>query len=193
MGAISIHESLYVSGRSGLVTNCSQRLISASVVDTHILRIESQCPPGSLHSEPSMRQTARRKRAALPGRSLRGAPSHNPDGIAACGMRAGPSHSLSERLCRTPVDLLAAPACKSEVMAASRGLPRTQPAKRLLHRKELICWAWVAPLCSHEAIKDVSLTGGREEFTRHLRERGIVALGNRKIVGGHVCPAKVIR
>jgi len=29
-------------------------------------------------------------------------------------------------------------------------------------------------LCSHEAITDVSLTGGREEFTGYLRERGIV-------------------
>ena len=48
-------------------------------------------------------------------------------------------------------------------------------------------------MCSHEAITDVSLTGGREEFTGYLRERAIVALGNRKIVGGHVCPAKVIR
>ena len=48
-------------------------------------------------------------------------------------------------------------------------------------------------MCSHETITDVSFTGGREEFTGHLRERGIVALGNRKIVGGHVCPAKVIR
>jgi hypothetical protein len=61
MSAKSIHESLYVSGRSGLVTNCSQSLISASVVDTRILRIGSQRPPGSLRSEPSMCQTARRK------------------------------------------------------------------------------------------------------------------------------------
>jgi len=66
-----------------------------------------------------MRQTARRKRAALPGRSLRGAPSYNPDGVAARGLRAAPGHSLSERLCRTRAHLLAAPACKSEVSAAS--------------------------------------------------------------------------
>src|SRR5208282_3361890 len=108
------------SGRSGLVTNCSQRLIIASVVDARILRIGSQFPPGSLRSEPLMRQTARRKRAVLPGRSLRGTPSRNPDGVVACGMRAGPSHSLSERLYRTPVDLLAAPAYKSGVSAARR-------------------------------------------------------------------------
>jgi hypothetical protein len=56
-----------------------------------------------------MRQTARRKRAVLPGRSLREAPFHNPDGVAARGMRAAPGHSLSEKLCRTRVDLLAAP------------------------------------------------------------------------------------
>ena len=39
-------------------------------------------------------------------------------------------------------------------------------------------------MCSHEAITDVSLTGSRGEFTGYLRERGIVALGNRKIVVG---------
>jgi hypothetical protein len=139
VSAMSIHESLYVSRRSGLVTNCSQSLTSASVVDARILRIGSPCPPGSLRSEPLMRQTARRKRAVLPGRSLRGTPSRNPDGVAACGMRAGPSHALSERLFRTRVDLLAVPACKSEVSTVSRRLRGKQTAKRLLHRKYLIC------------------------------------------------------
>ena len=128
------------SGRSGLVTNCSQRLIIASVVGARILRIGSPCPPGSLRSEPLMRQTARRKKAVLPGRSLRGTPSRNPDGVAVCEMRAGPSHSLSERLFPTRVDLLAAPACKSKVSTASRRLHGKQTAKRLLHRKYLIRW-----------------------------------------------------
>ena len=90
--------SYYVSGRSGLVTNCSQRLISASVVDTRILRIEFRCPPGSLRGEPSMRQTARRRRAARFGRSLRWAPCHNSDGVVTRRMRAAPGHSRCERL-----------------------------------------------------------------------------------------------
>ena len=44
-----------------------------------------------------------------------------------------------------------------------------------------------------KAITYVSLAEGREEFTSYLRERGTVAPGNRKIVSGRACPAKVIR
>jgi len=128
----------YVSGRSGLVTNCSQRLISASVVDTCILRIASRCPPGSLRGEPSMRQAARRKRAVLPGRILRLAPCHNPDGVVNRRMRGWPGHSPCERLGSTRVDLLAAPVCESEVPVAIGQLYCILRAERLLKGTSLI-------------------------------------------------------
>jgi hypothetical protein len=77
--------------------------------DACFLKVEFRFPPGSLRSEPSMRQAARRKRAALPSRILRIAACLNPDEVVIRRMRDCLGQSLGEGARGTNVDLLAPP------------------------------------------------------------------------------------